>query len=273
MLKLILLLVAAITLLVALGAYLLWQEFYPTVEEAVAFAKVNDDGACLDESMARLSECGGTGCQTRSLIFAHLCFPIAAPSRQMCEDLSGRLFGGGVWAAERCEELGLPVDACQRIYNSAAQTCLTLNHDDPTPVVASTAGPDEEWLGRIPSINAKVTALRFFESGEDEVDYDNLDYRTEFLSVFSRYINWELTFEFPILNDARTIDITGIYYLPDGTVMAEMDWPAELEAGWSLTRQSYGWGWPEAGNWPTGKYRVEVFAEGQRVAASSFLIE
>lgn len=273
MVKIIVSAAAAAIFLGVLGGYLLWHSFSPVGREAVAFAKINDDNACLDESLSRLAGCTGTGCQMRSLVFAHLCFPIAAPSHQLCAGVPRGLFEGVSWAVDQCETLSLPVSACERIHTEAAKTCLSISRDTPVPRATSNGEPGEVVLGRIPAIDAKVIALRFFESGEDDVDYDNLAYQTRFLSASSRYINWELEFEFPPLGEDLTVDIVSIYHWPDGSVMTEMTWPAELQTGWTTTWQSYGWGWSEAGNWPPGVYRVEVFAEGQRAASGSFVIE
>ena len=273
LLKIILSIVAAAIVIGVLAGFLLWKEFSGSASEALEFAKTADDQMCLDESLSRLADCGGTGCQIRSLIFAHMCFPTAAPSYQLCEGVPTNFFEMAVWPIEQCDGLDLPASACERIHTQAAKTCLALERD-PAPVAGpGTSESTEAQLGKIASIGATVTALRFYESGDDPIDADNLDYRTRFTAETARYIYWELIFEFPELAQKRSIDLSAIYYWPDGTVMSEMVRKAELEAGWDWSMQGYGWGWPEAGNWPPGSYHVEVYADKQQVAAGRFVLE
>ena len=271
MLKIVLSIIAGAILVDALAGYLLWDAFSPSAREAMAFGKANDDSACLDESLARLAACDGSGCQARSLVFAHLCFPVAAPSYQMCEDVPSKFLEAALWPTQKCELLDLPVGACERIHRQALKSCLGLQRQVPVETASSAVEQQAPFLGRVPSIDATITELRFYERGEEEIDYDDLDYKTRFSASEARYINWELLFEFPELSEDRQFRV--VYYWPDTTVMGEMAAPAALEAGWTWSWQGYGWGWEQPGEWPPGIYNVEVFAEDQKVAGGSFTVE
>ena len=273
MVKIILSIVAVAILLGVLAGIWVWKAFSQPGSDGLEFGKTNDDAACLEESLARLSKCEGSGCQLRSLVFAHFCFPVAAPSYQLCEGVPTTFLAAAVWPVEQCQERELPGAICEQIHTQAARTCLALKRDTSAPTGASGEETHEVMLGHIPSIDATVTQLRFHESGGEPVDYDNLNYQTRFSVASARYINWELVFEFPELAEERAIDITAIYHWPDGTVMGEMVSPAELEAGWGWSWQGRGWGWEEPGNWLPGSYYVEIYAEGGRVAARSFVLE
>ena len=58
----------------------------------------------------------------------------------------------------------------------------------------------------IPSLNAKVTALYFFESGYnyEGAPYGKRNYKTEFQKSSTRYVNWELNLKYP--KPGRRID-------------------------------------------------------------------
>ena len=202
----------------------------------------------------RLADCGGSGCQIRSLIFAHLCFPTAAPSYQLCEGVPTTFFEMAVWPIEQCDGLDLPASACERIHTQAAKTCLALERD-PAPVAGPGASESAEaQLGKIASIGATVTALRFYESGDDPIDSGNLDYRTRFAAKSARYIYWELVFEFPELAQKRSIDLSATYYWPDGTVMGEMVQKAEAGGGLGLVDARVWMGM--AGSWKLAAWQL-----------------
>jgi hypothetical protein len=124
----------------------------------------------------------------------------------------------------------------------------------------------------IPSLNATVTALNFFEGGNDGVPSGQRIYRTRFSKSEARFIFWELNLEYPAPGRRRDFDIGATWYKPDGSVLTNQTKPAYLESNWTNSYHSYGWGWEEPGNWQPGSYRVELSVQGQRVASGVFEI-
>ena len=265
--------IAAIVLGGAVAAYFVWQEIATSAREGTEFGSSHDQAECLDESLHRLSQCGGFICQARSLGFAHFCFPAAAPNAQLCEPVPRALLEAAFWPSQQCDGLDVPHAVCERIYRQVVKACLARKLIDPSkgiePITGETSGP---VLGRIPSINARVTEIKFYESGGEWVTRDKRQYQTRFEAGTTRYVNWEIAFEFPELKQPHRLEIQSIYYRPDGSVMGEVVRHVNLEAGWVYSWQGYGWGRSEPGQWEPGPYYVECYVEGERVAARGFFI-
>ena len=262
-----------------IGAVVVWQLFTDVTAQAVEYARNNDQKNCLDESMQRLGWCSGLRCQVKTVTFAHLCFQLAAANTQLCEEVPASVLNIGAWAVSRCAETNLPADACERIHVQSAKACLVerlaVQSDAGGDIEKETVQPllaDADYLGVIAPIKARVMRVRFFESGEDVPIREQRNYQKTFAATQARYIHWELEFEFPELARAQSVDITAVYYWPDGGVMGAPVHNAKLEAGWTYSWQSYGWGWPQAGRWPLGVYKAEFYVGDDKVAASAFTL-
>ena len=127
--------------------------------------------------------------------------------------------------------------------------------------------------GYIPSLDAQVTDLLFFESGYDAPPADERVYASSFGKATSRYINWELHLDHPAPGRRIDFQFHVIYLRADGSVFAEPDSDTYMEADWEGSVYYRGWGWSEAGEWPAGTYDVEVWVEGDLVTTGSFTIE
>jgi len=125
----------------------------------------------------------------------------------------------------------------------------------------------------ISSLNATVTALRFYEGGDNNVPYKQRDYRTEFLKSSTRYVWWEVTLEYPKGSRKTGFEVLGIYYKPDGVILGQQNLKNfYIDPAFTSVAYSGGWGWSDPGKWPAGTYRVDLFIEGQKIASGSFRI-
>ena len=126
--------------------------------------------------------------------------------------------------------------------------------------------------GHIPSLNAKVTALRFFETPYTMVPREKREYANRFGKGEVRFIGWELSLEFP--SPGRQVDfpIEQVWYRADGTVFARQTLQTHMEAAWTSSFHYQSWGWNNRGNWPAGAYRVDLYVGGQKAASGSFKI-
>ncbi len=125
----------------------------------------------------------------------------------------------------------------------------------------------------IPSLNAKVTKLRFYEADSDSLPYKQRDYRTEFQKSSTRFMWWELTLEYPTKSPKTYFNVSAIYYKSDGGILKQ--WTARdfyIDPALTSVAYTYGWGWSEPGNWPVGTYRADFFIKDQKVASGSFSI-
>jgi hypothetical protein len=150
----------------------------------------------------------------------------------------------------------------------------------PTPVLkekkAAPAVPDSgerrDTLGVIPSLEAKVTGLSFFESGYQGTEKGNRVYANQFRRERCRYINWELRLSYPERKRHSDFQIDEIWYKPDGSILAKQNLKAHLQESWVWSYHNHSWGWEEPSHWPPGQYRVELSVGGSRIAIGLFTV-
>jgi len=125
---------------------------------------------------------------------------------------------------------------------------------------------------RIPSLNATVTSLRFYESGSNGLPHDQRVYGNTFPASTTRFIAWELSLKHPHPGVHRDFDISATWLRPDGSVWTQQTCPSHVEPLWTLSWHDCRWGWNEPGHYMPGTYQVELFVEGKSVAKGRFTI-
>lgn len=126
--------------------------------------------------------------------------------------------------------------------------------------------------GFIPSLNATVTEVKFYEGGTNGVPYKLRVYSNRFASTQSRFIFWELHLGHPASGRRVDFTIETVWYNPDGSVFTRQTKPTFLEPDWKTSWHVYGSGWDTPGNWKLGNYRVDLIVKGKIVASRSFEI-
>jgi hypothetical protein len=150
------------------------------------------------------------------------------------------------------------------------------------PAPQTPAPPTQGFTGElIPSLNARATALRFFEANPCEVPPpERRAYGQRFPKMVTREILTELTLEHP--KHARRLGFTiQAFYRHEGKVIGR----PELERHISADKQaSVYWFEPRTGSlrlcthpyprghWSAGSYTVEVYLNGAKAASGSFEI-
>jgi len=147
----------------------------------------------------------------------------------------------------------------------------------PTPTSEPAATPTATASGSIPSLEARVTDLRFFESGATSVPREDRVYRQIFDQEATRSVDWELTLAHPPPG-AQIYEFTveAVYHRPDGSVLGRSTHEGRIEGdstiSWS-TSSFGGFGTGRTGGWPLGAYRVDLLVEGGLIASSGFVVE
>lgn len=127
--------------------------------------------------------------------------------------------------------------------------------------------------GYVPSLNATVQTLRFFEKAQGEqIAEGQRQFADRFKSSNTRTVAWELSLAHPPAGRQQRFTIRSICYAPDGSIFGQGELSSYVEANWGKSTHVYGWGFQEPGLWQTGTYRVELFIDGRKVAAGSFKI-
>lgn len=128
-------------------------------------------------------------------------------------------------------------------------------------------------LGHIESLDAKVTDLRLFESG-DKVS-NKRTYKFGFASSDVRYIYWELNLTLPPNERKSRISfiISALWHRGDGTIYAEQTHNGYIEPDWKTSRHWSSWGSNVRGkSWKAGDYKVELFVRDKKVASNWFRV-
>jgi hypothetical protein len=125
----------------------------------------------------------------------------------------------------------------------------------------------------VQAIDAKVTAVRFFESGFDSPPPEQRVYRDRFPRSGTRYIDWELMLTFPKAPKRIDFAIRHVWVRPDGSRENDQTLSAYIDAGWSSSQHTQGWGRAEGGIWQPGTYRVDFYVDGRIVASGTFSID
>lgn len=123
--------------------------------------------------------------------------------------------------------------------------------------------------GRIDVLNAAVTSLSFFEKGQDLIPKNARQYKSRFPKATTRFIAWELNLEYPEQERDVPFDIVGVYYL-DGQRFLTKTWHTYLSRGWTSSWHSQSIGAATPGALEPGKYKLELFVDGGKVATGRF---
>jgi tetratricopeptide (TPR) repeat protein len=112
--------------------------------------------------------------------------------------------------------------------------------------------------------------LKFYESGYNGISKDQRDYKTQFSKRTSRYIYWELNLSHPAPGRQIDFKIEAKWYKPNGSLLTREMSNSYVKSGWTWSYHNNGWGWETRDNWQRGKYRVELYIEGEKVTSGSF---
>lgn len=127
--------------------------------------------------------------------------------------------------------------------------------------------------GYIRAINGNVKEVVFFESGFDPPDKKDRVYRKNFSRTQTRFINWELRCELPAPGRRIDFAIEAIWYSGDNEIWRHRT-NSYVLADWTESWHNYSFGWKEVSNntWKAGNYRVDFYADGEKIASGTFSI-
>ncbi len=125
----------------------------------------------------------------------------------------------------------------------------------------------------MPSLNARVTKIQFFESGRSDLELRKKRiYQSRFLQATTRTVYTEIHLEHP--QPRRRIDFTFtlVFSRGNGTTFRIEEYKSRMEADWTSSDHWIGVGHHSPGGWDAGAYKVEVHINGEKVATGSFEI-
>jgi hypothetical protein len=130
-------------------------------------------------------------------------------------------------------------------------------------------------LGVIPSLDVRVTELRFFEGphlSEDPPPEGQRWYGQRFAQATTRSIYTELALAHAKREQPARLRIVAIYERDDGYVIARPEQSTSIAADQEASRFWLRQGSTLAGYWQAGSYKVDVYINGEKAASGSFQI-
>jgi hypothetical protein len=146
----------------------------------------------------------------------------------------------------------------------------------PSPIQPLPSTPEltlgDPTLGVIPSLDVRVTELRFFEgpvSMECPPPEGQRWYGQRFSVVMARYIYTELALAHQKREQPTRLRIIAIYEYDDGQEKGRLEQTTSIAADQEASRF---WLCGTLGAWGTGFYKVNVYINGEKAASGSFQI-
>jgi hypothetical protein len=130
-------------------------------------------------------------------------------------------------------------------------------------------------LGVIPSLDVRVTELRFFEGpyfSEDPPPEGQRWYGQRFSQATTRSIYTELALAHAKREQPARLRIVAIYERDDGYVTGRPEQSTSIAADQEVSRFWLREGSNIAGTWQASSYKVDVYINGEKAASGSFQI-
>ncbi len=127
----------------------------------------------------------------------------------------------------------------------------------------------------IQAISAKVTSLKFFESGYDMTPHKERVYKDRFAKSDTRYIFWELNLEHPAPGRWVNLPLEVFWFRTDTnpiTLVKRQVHQTSLQSDWTWSYHNNDYGWDEPDRWEVGSYQVDIFVGETKVASGTFEI-
>jgi hypothetical protein len=154
----------------------------------------------------------------------------------------------------------------QTVYVTLVQRSATLQRNIPVPDQL----PPSSGLS-IPGI--KIAPLQFFEGPHDKtLEKSERVYLSSFDHTAAKSIFWELDLTYPSPGQRIDFTLDAIWYKPDGSELRHQTLAAYVMPTWKNSWHTLGYGWVDAGHWPSGTYRVEILFKGVHISNGSFQI-
>ena len=124
----------------------------------------------------------------------------------------------------------------------------------------------------IPSLQAKVTEVKFYEGGVDTVPVEQRIYGNRFSRASTRLVWWDINLAYPDPGKRIDFSVEALCFRPDGTVLNRQSQNYFIQSPWTNSFHAMGFGGHAPGTWTPGIYRVELFVSGKDVGGGSFEI-
>jgi len=139
--------------------------------------------------------------------------------------------------------------------------------DGPPPPAPAPARDAERLDPRVPELDGRVTALRFFPDYAGPLTpVEDREYRTSFEAGDLQYLGVELEISHPAPGRSVKEQVSCDILRPDGDRLGTVTLSVRPEPTWTGVRTASSYGWAEAGRWAVGRYQVLCRLNGRLIA-------
>jgi hypothetical protein len=161
----------------------------------------------------------------------------------------------------------------EKTLRELAGKLLPAQDKQPAPAKPQTAAPAGETKPSAPGKKGEITAVRFFEGGQNPPALAQRTYAGEFSSR-ARIIYTEIAYKnnsYKIADAAIPIILR--YIDPSGRQVAEIKKTAQPKKDWESARFTTGAGAAEIGSWQPGRYTVKLYFDGDHIGDYNFTVQ
>lgn len=144
---------------------------------------------------------------------------------------------------------------------------ILVSPDTSAAIAPATPGPETRPVD-IPSLNANVVSLRFYDGGISPTSTARV-YKSRFAKTETNRVGYELILQHPAPGKRIEYSIDSVWHR-DGTVFYTGKYEVWIDPAWIRSTPVYALGWDQPGNWAAGSYLVELFIDGRKIASGLF---
>jgi hypothetical protein len=140
-----------------------------------------------------------------------------------------------------------------------------------SPELYETAAAEAEETNNVSGL--KVWAVRTFENGDTRLELSERNYRRRFAGEGTRFVNYELTLGYPKSRFGRPLEITSVWSR-EGSTMPPIRQVLKVTSDEYANIFNSGLGNEDGRQFANrkGKWKVDIFIEGQLMATATFEI-
>lgn len=143
-----------------------------------------------------------------------------------------------------------------------------------SPAVPAAVEPKvlEEPIALGPSLNARVTKVRFFEGERSKLVFtSDRTYQTRFAKPLTRTVYTEINLDYARPETNITFPIT-LYFRQNGKTLRIEEVQSSIRSDWTSSDHLVSAGNFDPGKWTVGNYEVDVYINAKKAATGYFEI-
>jgi hypothetical protein len=128
----------------------------------------------------------------------------------------------------------------------------------------------EEPIALGPSLNARVTKVRFFEGERSKLALtSDRRYETRFAKTMTRTVYTEINLDYPRTETNIKFPIT-LYFRQNGRTLRIEEVQSSIRSEWTSSDHLVSAGNFDPGKWAVGNYEVDVYINAKKAATGYF---